>query len=101
MNTNARFTIDGSDRLEALLDRLCSDIADQICDLVPPKHLQAIVLGGGYGRGEGGVLRVANGADEPYNDIEFYVFIHGNRHGNCRRYGSALSKIAELTSATS
>jgi hypothetical protein len=98
MDTNGRFTIDGSDELEARLRGLCSEVSDEIRAIVPPKRLQAIVLGGGYGRGEGGVLRTAN-RDEPYNDIEFYVFVQGNRHWNCRQYGGALCRIAEALSA--
>ena len=36
-------------------------------------------LGGGYGRGEGGVLRSPeSGEDQPYNDLEFYVFTRGS-----------------------
>ncbi|TAG29998.1 MAG: hypothetical protein EAZ36_03880, partial [Verrucomicrobia bacterium] len=36
----------------------------------------ALVLAGGYGRGEGGVFRVAEGAAaELYNDLEFFLFL--------------------------
>jgi hypothetical protein len=94
----SRFTIDGSEDVEARLERLCSDISDEVLQVIPSKKLQAIVLGGGYGRGEGGVLRTETG-DEPYNDIEFYVFVRGNRHWNCRHYGEALNRIAERFSA--
>ncbi len=94
---NQRFTIDGSDQLESRLRALCANISDQIRAIIPSRSLQAIVLGGGYGRGEGGVLRTANG-DQPYNDIEFYVFIRGNRHWNWRQYGAALTDIAQRLS---
>jgi len=45
---------------------------------VHDRRLAGLVLGGGYGRGEGGVLRASEG-DRPYNDLEFYVFTRGNR----------------------
>src|SRR6266568_6266962 len=38
------------------------------------ENLVALVLSGGYGRGEGGVLRV--GAEErPYNDLDFVLIV--------------------------
>lgn len=38
------------------------------------KNLVALVLGGGYGRGEGGVLRVS-GEERPYNDIDLVLIV--------------------------
>lgn len=39
-------------------------------------NLRLLLLGGGYGRGEGGLWKPADG-DEPelYNDLEFYLFV--------------------------
>ena len=34
----------------------------------------ALVLGGGYGRGEGGVVRI-NGVEHPYNDLDFTLVV--------------------------
>lgn len=71
-----RFTRDGSAELEAKLECICQEVAASIQALLPTKMLEAIALGGGYGRGEGGVLRYGDG-DSPYNDVEFFVFIRG------------------------
>lgn len=38
------------------------------------ENLLALILGGGYGRGEGGVIRDAGG-EYPYNDIDFTVLV--------------------------
>ena len=62
--------------------------------IVPGPRLQALWLGGGYGRGEGGVLRLPGG-DWPYNDLEFYVCLRGNRFLNGRRFGPPLRALAE------
>ena len=35
--------------------------------------VQALVLAGGYGRGEGGIFRDAEGIPHLYNDLEFYL----------------------------
>lgn len=90
-----RFTVDGSDELEQHLARTCEKIAAGVRGLIPGRRLQAVLLGGGYGRGEGGVLRTPSG-DRPYNDLEFYVCLRGNRHVNERRFGRALHVLGEI-----
>ncbi len=90
-----RFTLDGSRELEQHLERTCVAIAAGIRGLIPAHRLEGILLGGGYGRGEGGVLQSPAG-DRPYNDLEFYVFLRGNRHLNERRYGRALHVLGEI-----
>jgi hypothetical protein len=88
-----RFTLDGSDELELQLARACENVLAGIKEAVPPRKLEALLLGGGYGRGEGGVLKTESG-DRPYNDLEFYVFIRGNNWLNERRFGGSLHHLA-------
>jgi hypothetical protein len=90
-----RFTLDGDDALELHLQRTCTRIVSGIRGLVPPRKLEAVLLGGGYGRGEGGVLRSAAG-DRPYNDMEFYVAIRGSRYLNELRYRRRLAVLGEI-----
>jgi hypothetical protein len=90
-----RFTADGSRELEEHLHRTCERIAAGVRGLIPARKLELILLGGGYGRGEGGVLRTPAG-DRPYNDLEFYVCIRGNRHLNEKRFGRALHVLGEI-----
>jgi len=89
------FTLDGSAALEKRLHHLCEQIRAALCGLLPPGKLEAILLAGGYGRGEGGVLSTPNG-DQPYNDLEFYIFLHGNRHLNELRYGHPLEVLGQI-----
>jgi hypothetical protein len=89
-----RFTIDGSDALEQRLAELCLEASSGIQERIPLRSLEAIVLGGGYGRGEGGVLRTEIG-DAPYNDMEFYVFLRGPELLNQRRFGHAVHEWGE------
>ena len=59
-------------RLDAFLGRLGDDLGQQPFQ----RGVAALVLGGGYGRGEGGVFRADDaGAAALYNDLEFYVFV--------------------------
>jgi hypothetical protein len=91
---NLRFTLDGSDALELQLGRTCARLCVGVQSIIPEDRLEGIVLGGGYGRGEGGVLRSDTG-DLPYNDLEFYVFVRGPRFLNERRYCARLGHLAE------
>ncbi len=94
-----RFTLDGSGELEEQLEVLCRRIRQAVLDVVPPEKLEALVLGGGYGRGQGGVLRTDEG-EAAYNDLEFYVFIRGNHLANARRYRAEFQQLErELTPA--
>ncbi len=93
-----RFTLDGSDELENRLTHLCEKVLSGVKKLIPEDKLEALVLGGGYGRGQGGVLETEAG-DAPYNDLEFYVFLRGNRVLNERDYSQKLNGLGEELSA--
>jgi hypothetical protein len=88
-----RFTLDGDPALETRLAEICRQVRDGVEALVPPGRLEGILLGGGYGRGEGGVRATAAG-DEPYNDLEFYVLLRGSTVLNDRRYRARLAHLA-------
>lgn len=89
-----RFTIDGSDELESTLEVICERACNDILKVIPRDRLHAIVLGGGYGRGEGGVLRTS-GQDLPYNDLEFYILAIGQDVLLQRKYRKVLAHVAE------
>jgi hypothetical protein len=87
-----RFTVDAAPELEQRLEQWCGQFAEDVRRIVPVNALEAIVLGGGYGRGEGGVLRMATG-EAAYNDLEFYTFVRGPL---LLRERKLKSKIGEL-----
>jgi len=94
VTSEPRFTLDGSAELERRLERTCRQVLAAIRGVVPQGKLEAVLLGGGYGRGEGGVLKTKSG-DQPYNDLEFYVFLRGNDFLNNLRYHDLLRDAAE------
>jgi len=90
----SRFTIDGSPALEKKLAQTCQRIASEVREVIPNGRLEALLLGGGYGRGQGGVLKTESG-DKPYNDLEFYVCLRGNEILNRQKYQCALHNLSE------
>lgn len=93
-NATERFTIDGSDELEEHLEQTCENVLAGVRSIIPARKLEGLLLAGGYGRGEGGVLRTEDG-ERPYNDLDFYVFLRGNRFLNQHRYQAALRQWGE------
>lgn len=62
--------------LQHRIDQDLAYLTGEIRRLVPARRLAAIVLGGGYGRGDGGVRRTPQGP-APYNDYDLFVVIRG------------------------
>jgi hypothetical protein len=90
-----RFTLNGGDELEQHLERVCARVLHGVRGLIPGGALEALYLGGGYGRGEGGVLATPEG-EQPYSDFEFYLFLGGNRHLKEWRHRRALEVFGEI-----
>lgn len=71
-----RYTLDGDAAVEARIERDQQRIAAAVARVVPEGVFRALVLMGGYGRGEGGYRLVA-GRPEPYNDYDYFVVARG------------------------
>jgi len=62
--------------LERRIDQDLGYLVEEIRRVVPAKRLAAIVLGGGYGRGDGG-MRITDQGPSPYNDYDLFVLLRG------------------------
>lgn len=78
-------------RMEGWLGSLGEEVRQAIGE-----NLVALVLGGGYGRGEGGVLRIA-GEERPYNDLDLVLIVRrktgipwDSLHGIQHKYASLI-----------
>ena len=91
--SESRYTGVPDAALDALLDRTLAEVSGEIGALRLP-CLQAVVLGGGYGRGEGGVLRTPSGP-RLYNALDFFVFTRGADAEAARRIDGALKAVSE------
>lgn len=63
----------GSESFNLYIDGVIKSIAKRFEKLFSRDELSALILGGGYGRGEGGVLHLADGTEKLYNDLDFFV----------------------------
>ncbi|MBQ6472903.1 MAG: hypothetical protein IJJ33_13045 [Victivallales bacterium] len=61
-----------SPKADRIVHEALLDIGAEIESLAMPR-LKGVVLGGGYGRGEGGVVEEDDGSVHLYNDLDFYV----------------------------
>jgi len=86
------YTAIPSSELAGLLDAARREIAAEAAGLGMPK-LAEIVLGGGYGRGEGGVRHTPAG-DRLYNDLDFFVFSDRANKRERRAIEAALKPIS-------
>jgi hypothetical protein len=78
MNTTrlGKLTIAGGTAVEEHIAGLIGTAAKRILRFVPMSRIKALVLGGGYGRGEGGI-RLVHGRQMPGSPLTFYLFTEG------------------------
>ncbi len=83
-----------SESITQILDNALVEISHDIGALNLP-CLAGVVLGGGYGRSEGGLLWTPEDGDQLYNDLDLFVF---SRHANAEERShidKALEKLGE------
>lgn len=87
-----KYTAVPSPKVAAAIDAARAGIASDVAALEIPK-LAAVVLGGGYGRGEGGVRHAPEG-DKLYNDLDLFVFTDGAGRRGRARIAEALKPVS-------
>lgn len=87
-----RFTVDGSDTLEEKIAGDMAAVRSSVLEAVGPENITALVLGGGYGRGEGGVFDRGEG-EIPYNDYDFFVVVPFGSRSRRRRMAAQLNSL--------
>ena len=79
--------------MDALVEEAIRAIGTEIDALRVPR-LWGVVLGGGYGRGEGGVFVLQDGAMRLSNDLDFYVVAEEGASGaELASIGAALEPV--------
>ena len=88
----SRFTPDGDAAVESRIGCDQQLIATAVMDAVPAPHFGALVLIGGYARGEGG-FRHVEGKPEPYNDYDYFVVVRGMSHAAIQTLKATLLEL--------
>ncbi|MFA6716661.1 MAG: hypothetical protein WCS27_14870 [Victivallaceae bacterium] len=82
-----------------MLDGYLSAIAETVKTSGFARSIAAIVLGGGYGRGEGGVMIGPDGEKKLYNDLDFFVITENVSLGERGRIDRFLSDTGQKFSS--
>ncbi len=83
----SEYCMDFDENVERLLNRTMEDIAADAKKCPAFGALKFLVLGGGYGRGDGGITRNEDESCALYNDLDFFVIT---------RDGTTAAQTAEL-----
>jgi len=68
------FTFSGDHRAEMVVANMLRRISETISNVIKPEDLTALVLLGGYGKGEGGIVH-SNGQPHPHNNFDFLLVL--------------------------
>lgn len=92
--TAKKYTVYGSDALEARIESFLSVIAEKTDEIFDDGDLVALILGGGYGRAEGGV-GVQDGKEKLFNDFDLFVIVNEMPSGKKALYSEKLAHLSE------
>jgi hypothetical protein len=84
--------------LNLKIEGILHEVSQEIARIFSKADLEAIVLGGGYGRGEGGIF-MKNGEAFVYNDLDCFLVLNNVSWLKKRAYHKAVQDLSEqLTS---
>ena len=89
-----KYTLSGSQEFDDLIDEQLQLITKEILNLIPQQDISAILLGGGYGRGEGGIL-IEDKKEYLYNDYDLFVVLKNINLLKKKDYQSRIHLIHE------
>lgn len=76
LSQDEQYTYHRSVAAEALIGEVIGEVAELVGRVVPASRINALVLIGGYGRGEGGV-RQDDAGERPNNNLDFLLIFRG------------------------
>ena len=91
----SRYTLKGDAAFDKMLDNHLAKISEAIKKTDISKDIAAIILGGGYGRGEGGVFEAPDGQKKLYNDLDFFVIANNVSRSKLKKIDRSLAYIGK------
>lgn len=90
-----RYTLYGGPEVEGLIQEILDGATRALARAIAPREYRSIVLIGGYGRGEGGVVEL-DGREHPHNNLDFLLITRSGVSGAAlkRRADAALAPLA-------
>ena len=92
-----RYTLRGPDDVERRIDHDQQRVVEELVSLPEAHRIVAVVLAGGYGRGEGG-YRYQGSTAVPYNDYDYFVVVRNCGFRERRRLRRRLHALGERLS---
>jgi hypothetical protein len=82
----ARYFPESCPELSGKLDRYLAELGERLRVQAWAAGGHLLLLGGGYGRGEGGIFRVHGEPPALYNDLEFYLVVPAPHVGRAQQW---------------
>jgi hypothetical protein len=93
MTSKSKYTVYG-EKIDALIDGHLELIDKGVVSVIGD-DLEAVILCGGYGRGEGGVFIGEDGSENLYNDYDMMVIVKPLGRAKKKRYKQELTILGE------
>ena len=93
--TKSKYTVNGDAAFDQMLDNWLEAIAEAVGKSSAGGDIAAILLGGGYGRGEGGVFEAPDGQKKLYNDLDFFVIAKNRGRSRIKKINRVLAVLGE------
>lgn len=91
----SRYAPEGDAAFDEMLDKHLEEIAGAVRQSGVAGDIAAVILGGGYGRGEGGVFKTPDGRGKLYNDLDFFVIAENVSHVRLKKVNKAMAAIGD------
>jgi len=96
MNHIQHYTCSGNTAAESIISDMLSKITQLVISATKANHIRSLVLLGGYGKGEGGVIHV-EGTFKPHNNFDLMLITnHLNDHKRCELNQLLSDKLNKL-----
>jgi hypothetical protein len=95
---NSRYTLKGDAAFDKMLDKYLNDISEAVKKNDVSEDIAAVILGGGYGRGEGGVFETSDGQKMLYNDLDLFVITKNLSRSRLKKIDEVLSVLGKTLS---